>query len=87
VKPTLGRIVHYVLAEADSFPNAGIHRPAIIVEPYSAGNADPIEGESWLNLAIFTSASDGLPLTYSRMIVPYSAGGLVRGSWHWPEDA
>jgi len=90
-KPTIGRIVHYVLAN-------GEHRPAIIVRvwPGEYGNDEVKDG---INVQVFldggndTDAALGMGYTTMderergtawRTSVRYS-GESVPGSWHWPE--
>lgn len=71
---TVGRIVHYVLA---SGPNAGVHRPAIVVNH----DNDVVE------LTLFPSVADDLPTTTRHNNVVHDPEGKTPHSWHWPEPA
>lgn len=77
-KPSLGRMVHYVLK--DGCPNAGDHRPAIIVRVWP----------DTVNLQVFFDGdgtphlNDGQLNTLWKCSVPYSAEPKP-GTWHWPE--
>lgn len=80
MKPTVGRIVHYVLTD-------GQHRPAIVVrawgeEPHSAPDyADSV------NLQVFLDGSnDGSESGVDwETSVRYDETGKTPYTWHWPE--
>jgi len=82
MKPTIGRIVHFVQAQ----PKAGsgnVHLPAIVVSVWS---------DYCVNLQVFTDGgnSDDSPdgnLTFVKWItsVTYDETGSSIRSWHWPE--
>ncbi len=95
-KPSIGRIVHYVLKEGRS---AGSHRAAIVVDSFG-------DGVPHANLQVFLdhgndegseftqhvqlSGGDVLerldhPLTGHVYSAPYDPEGKLPGSWHWPE--
>lgn len=77
-KPSLGRMVHYVIP--DGCANAGDHRPAIIVRVWP----------DTVNLQVFFDGdgtphlNDGQLNTLWKLSVPYSAEPKA-GTWHWPE--
>jgi hypothetical protein len=81
MKPTIGRIVHYVL------PGSGKHRPALIVEDWGNGKAEAVPMGSACNLRVFLDGSnDGSDWKDSGWpaSVCYDAE-MKGGTWHWPE--
>jgi hypothetical protein len=89
-KPSIGRIVHYVIKEGRS---AGCHRPAFIVNCFGPdvphvnlqvfldyGNDD---GSEFTTLDQITRQT--YPLTGHVYSAPYDPEGKLPGSWHWPE--
>jgi len=75
MKPTVGRIVHYVLREGR---NTGEHRPAIIVRVWT---------DTTVQLQVFTDKTnddmtDGVIWQTSVMLDDSSE---KIGTWHWPE--
>lgn len=77
VKPTVGRIVHYVLDEGPSY---GQTRPAVIVRVWT---------DTCVTLQVFTDAhNDGLPGCWLRPSKdyrePYEGVLPVGGTWFWP---
>jgi hypothetical protein len=90
MKPTIGRIVHYVLSESNT-PRAdavGASRPAIIVQDWGNGKADAQEGGSACNLQVFTDGSnDGLPDGMLWVTSACYSSTPRPGSWHWPPRA
>lgn len=80
-KPTVGRIVHYVLSEQDGTysQNVGQHRPALIVRVWS---------ETCVQLQVFTDGkndrADGAGLVWVTSVHPDENEKLPR-TWHWPE--
>lgn len=95
MKPTLGRVVHYVLREGRS---AGKSRPAFIVEPWAESQDDP----AWkgkVNLVVFLDGANdrgahgeawveegGSPAVYTQMWVgsaEHDEAGAP-GTWRWP---
>jgi len=101
VKPTIGRIVHYIL-------KTGEHRPAIIVRvwPGEYGNDEVKDG---INVQILLDGGNDKAALRPpagqeirgvmgrvteqecatgsawRTSVRYDGTGLMSGSWHWPE--
>lgn len=88
MKPTPGRIVHFVLP---SGPNAGKHRAALITSDWDGPN---------VNLAVYrdqagdpTNCHEENPQSYPveqaptlrAWSAPYDGTGQAPGSWHWPE--
>jgi len=72
-KPSIGRIVAYVLAEG---PNKGQDRPAVIVRVWS---------DTTVNLQVFTDGdNDGLPAVKWDTSVQLDPARALR-TWHWPE--
>ena len=83
MKPTIGRIVHFVRAVT---PVSTVERPAIIVHVWDEGSG---EYGGTVQLQVFNDgdggpSNDGLPNVTWETSVPFSAdkGGF---SWHWPE--
>ena len=70
-KPTVGRIVRYVLEEKS--PRKGEVRPAIVVAPLVRGQVE---------LQVFTADGDGLANIVRRNAA--HSGVAVPGTWHWP---
>lgn len=81
MKPSIGRIVHYVLASTDSPRNAGEHRPAIITRVWS---------DECVQLQVFTDGPNdeaegdqgGLLWRSSVSMNDVEKPGRT---WHWPE--
>jgi hypothetical protein len=78
-KPSIGRIVHYVLT---SGPSKGEHRPGIIVRVWS---------DDLVQLQVFTDNNaqngfynDQLPCPLWATSVKYDESN-AEGTWHWPE--
>lgn len=73
-KPTVGRIIHYVM-DSGNLPEE--HRPAVVTA---------VAGPGLLNLAVFLDGpNDGIsPNPQWRENVAYSET-KERGTWHWPE--
>lgn len=77
-KPTIGRIVHYVLPDG---LNAMAHRPAIITDVREDGTVD---------MQVFTTGDgsgvgDGLPGVFRQAAVRADEKDRMAGTWHWPE--
>ena len=73
MKASIGRTVHYVL---DKGPNAGDHRPAVIVRVWT---------DTLVNLQVITDdENDKLNPTEWRTSVPLDES-KKNGTWHWPE--
>lgn len=77
-KPSIGRIVHYVLPVSK---NAGAHRPAIIVK-INDDNAETV------NLKVFTDGlNEGSAYITDTWVpdVEQDEEDADGGTWHWPE--
>jgi hypothetical protein len=78
-RPSVGRIVHYVMDELDSQYHPGAHRPAIIVNVWS---------DDCVNLQVFAdNVNDndhGDPLLWVTSSARDDSGAEHR-SWHFPE--
>ncbi len=82
--PSIGRIVHYVLEDG---PNAGEHRPAIIVKVWGPPDGQPTPTTA-CQLQVFTDSPGGE--VYNDQLPPVlwkssRSQGTGPGSWHWPE--
>ena len=75
--PSLGRMVHYVLPDG---PNAGEHRPAVIVRVW---------GSDAVNLQVFMDGgNDGAPYLAAGLLWATSvkrSDTPTPRTWHWPE--
>jgi hypothetical protein len=86
MKPSPGRIVHYVLP--DSSPRKGSHRAAVVTSDWDGANIN-------LNVQLDQSddwapacANDSLQKTGDFTARAWSAGydeSGKPGTWHWPE--
>jgi hypothetical protein len=81
MKPTIGRIVHYILTQ-DDVERSPFHPAYIDGNPGYAGEHFPaivcvITGER-VNLQVFLDGSHSL-------WVPSAIEGTENGTWHWPE--
>lgn len=80
-KPSIGRVVHYVLNEGR---NAGEHRPAFVVKVWGD------QPDSLVQLQVFTDSNpasdsnDCLPQVLWKTSVKLDADAAP-GTWHWPE--
>jgi hypothetical protein len=78
-RPSIGRIVHYVLSENDSKYHPGDHRPAIIVNVWS---------DECVNLQVFTDGANDNDYRVPMLWVTSSTrddSGAEHRSWHFPE--
>jgi hypothetical protein len=83
-KPSIGRIVHYVMSAAnDQARHPGDHRPAIITRVWN---------DTCVNLQVFTDSindcDEGLPGANGvlwKSSATHDETGKAEGSWHWPE--
>jgi hypothetical protein len=79
-RPSLGRIVHYVLAPVDCEQMAGKSRPGIVVLAHD----DRLES---VNLQVLTNGGhDHLPAVHWKREVAHDEGRKP-GTWHWPPPA
>lgn len=91
-KPSIGRVVHYVLAVFDNVTAVGEHRPAFIVRVWP-GEYGTNECPDGVNLQVFLDGGNDRCSseresgdTMWKTSVEYSAEGKP-GTWHWPERA
>ena len=85
MKPTIGRIVHYVQEKPAHYqpkegPRALCHLPAIITAVW---------GDTCVNLQVFTDGTNSHPDGTMGVVWETSRtldeAGTQVGSWHWPE--
>jgi hypothetical protein len=81
MKPTIGRIVHFVQKKPAGYSEGTVHLPAIIVA---------VSGETCVNLQVLTdgSNSDGEGASGVKWITSVSLDISVDPqprTWHWPE--
>lgn len=81
MKPTIGRIVHFVQKKPASYGEGVVHLPAIIVA---------VCGETCVNLQVFTdgSNSEGEHYLPAKWVTSASYDGTENPqprTWHWPE--
>ena len=80
MKPSIGRIVHYVQKKPSGYGEGIIHLPAIVTAVW---------GESCVNLQVFTDGTNSdepntFPVKWITS-VSLDESGLQERSWHWPE--
>ena len=77
MKPSVGRIVHYVLKN-------GQHRPAIVVRNWA--DEGVYVKEMGVNLYVFTDGVNDRP-EYGTAWAPsvMFSDAKEEGTWHWPE--
>ena len=77
--PSVGRIVHYVLAEQDGTRNTGEHRAAMVVRTW---------GGDCVQLQVFMDGTNdrasGEPLMWVTSVA-YDGKTKMGRTWHWPE--
>jgi hypothetical protein len=81
MKPSIGRIVHFVQKKPAGYGEGVIHLPAIIVAVW---------GESCVNLQVFTDGtnSDAQNMSPVKWITSASLDASENPqphTWHWPE--
>jgi hypothetical protein len=83
MKPTIGRIVHFVQKKPEQYGSGVVHLPAIITAVW---------GDSCVNLQVFTDGSNSEPgpnanppSTKWITSATLDASGQQPMSWHWPE--
>ena len=81
MKPTIGRIVHFVQKRPAGYGDTLVHLPAIIVAVW---------GESCVNLQVFTDGtnSDEPNMSPVKWVTSASFDGSETPqprTWHWPE--
>lgn len=79
MRPTVGRIVHYVAygTPGGEFP-AGAHRAAIITDVTSA--VDESTGDAVVSLCVLNPTG-----MYFNVGIYPDQSGAKPGTWHWPE--
>lgn len=98
LRPTVGRIVHYVLPDGRS---KGDHRPAIIVRVWGEDQVKagtlPASALGTVQLQVFTGGGNDAA-DYTASGGPYASGiawktsvvhdeAKSENTWHWPERA
>ena len=81
-KPSIGRIVHYVLP---SGRNAGEHRPAIIVKIWGDQPGAAVQLQVFTDSDPAGSNNDMIPNPSWRTSVMEDPMAEKPGTWHWPE--
>ena len=80
MKPTIGRIVHYVQKKPAGYGEGVVHLPAIVTAVW---------GETCVNLQVFTDGtnSDDQNMAPVKWITSASLdeSGSQDRTWHWPE--
>jgi hypothetical protein len=81
MKPTIGRIVHFVQKKPAGYGDVLVHLPAIIVAVWS---------ESCVNLQVFTDGtnSDDQNMSPVKWVTSASLDASENPqarTWHWPE--
>jgi hypothetical protein len=81
MKPTIGRIVHFVQKKPAGYGDALVHLPAIIVAVWS---------DTCVNLQVFTDGTNSDPEETNRVKWVTSATldeteTPQPRTWHWPE--
>lgn len=91
-KPSIGRVVHYVLSDGDGVKShaVGEHRPAIVVRVWP-GEYGTNECPDGVNLQAMIDGSNDIDgahgagcLLLWKTSIPYSSEPKP-GTWHWPE--
>lgn len=81
MKPTIGRIVHFVQKKPAGYGDALVHLPAIIVSVW---------GESCVNLQVFTDGTNSdeqnmAPVKWITSASMDASENPQPRTWHWPE--
>jgi hypothetical protein len=81
MKPTIGRIVHFVQNKPASYGGGVVHLPAIIVAVW---------GDTCVNLQVFTDGtnSDDQNMSAVKWVTSASLDASAEPqprTWHWPE--
>jgi hypothetical protein len=80
MKPTIGRIVHYVQNKPAGYGDALVHLPAIITAVW---------GDTCVNLQVFTDGTNSddqnmAPVKWITSVSLDESASQPR-TWHWPE--
>lgn len=76
---SIGRIVHYILAQDDHTRYPGEHRPAIVVKD----NGGSVQLQVFVD-GLNDRPGDGGPCLWKTSVLEDGAGKQP-GTWHWPE--
>ena len=81
MKPTIGRIVHYVQKKPAVYGDQLVHLPAIITAVW---------GESCVNLQVFTDGTNSdeqnmAPVKWVTSASLDASENPQQRTWHWPE--
>ena len=81
MKPTIGRIVHFVQKKPAGYGEVLVHLPAIITAVW---------GETCVNLQVFTDGTNSdeqnmFPVKWVTSVVMDPSGDPQPRTWHWPE--
>jgi hypothetical protein len=81
-KPTVGRIVHYVLAQQDDTRNPGEHRPAMIVRTWGG---DCVQLQVFMDGANDHERFSACGLMWVSSVAHDEVENRAGRTWHWPE--
>lgn len=82
MKPSIGRIVHFVQEKPAAYGGGVVHLPAVITAVW---------GDTCVNLQVFTDGSnsevDGTNFNHIKWVTSATldATGTQPRTWHWPE--
>ena len=81
MKPTIGRIVHFVQKNPVGYGEGVVHLPAIIVAVW---------GEACVNLQVFTAGTNSDSgetnrVKWTTSVTLDETEDPQPGTWHWPE--
>ena len=81
MKPTIGRIVHFVQTKPAHYGDVHVHLPAIIVAVW---------GDTCVNLKVFTDgtnsdAEETKPVKWVTSVTLDETESPQPRTWHWPE--
>ena len=82
MKPSIGRIVHFVQKKPEGYSEGLVHIPAIIIAVWS---------DTCVNLQVFTDGSNSEGSDHYQTSVKWITSssldetGLQPRTWHWPE--
>lgn len=81
MKPSIGRIVHFVQKKPEGYGEVFVHLPAIIVAVF---------GDTCVNLQVFVDGNNSEGSYYANEVkwvtsVTLDQTATQPRSWHWPE--
>ena len=81
MKPSIGRIVHFVQKKPPVFGEGLVHLPAIVTAVW---------GDTCVNLKVFTDGSNSdaeetLPVKWQTSVCLDESSEPQPRTWHWPE--